>query len=206
MRILLAFFMVCVSVLPVFGEDAELAKINDPNDANAPLRILELKWGQAVAVLSDEDLKTEEKQKRIEKIVHPIFDFNLMAKLSLGKKNWPRLSKKEQAEFVTLFVQRLKDSYRDKVMLYTDEKAVFKPFIVKGITVTIPMELVGKDRTASVLYKFHKGKKGWSIYDVELEGVSILRSFRSQFNDILSRGTVEDLLCELRKPVEQQGG
>ena len=206
MRILLAFLMVGMLILPAFAENQELIKINNPNDVNSPLRILELKWGQAVEVLSDKDLTTEEKQKRVEEIVLPIFDFNLMSRLALGKKNQHRLTEGQQVEFTSLFVERLKDSYRDKVMLYTDEKAIFKSSITKGITVHVPMDLVGKDRTTQVLYKFHRGKTGWGIYDVELEGVSIVRSFRSQFNDILRRGTVADLLEELRKPIEQQGG
>jgi phospholipid transport system substrate-binding protein len=73
------------------------------------------------------------------------------------------------------------------------------------------MVLISQDKEIAILYKLHKldvqGKgrvnMPWRIYDVEIEGVSILLTYRSQFDDILRRGTVEDLLSHLEKPPSQ---
>jgi phospholipid transport system substrate-binding protein len=65
------------------------------------------------------------------------------------------------------------------------------------------MELISKDTKVAVLYKLRKVDKCWKIYDVEIQGVSILLTYRSQFDDILSSGTVNDLLSRLEKPPPQ---
>ena len=53
-----------------------------------------------------------------------------------------------------------------------------------------------------MLYKFYNANNSWKIYDIEIQGVSIIRSYRSQFNEILQRGTIDDLLDKMEKPVE----
>jgi len=65
------------------------------------------------------------------------------------------------------------------------------------------MELISKDKKVAMIYKLRKVEKEWKIYDVEIEGVSILLTYRSQFDDILSRGTVEDLLSRLENPEDE---
>jgi phospholipid transport system substrate-binding protein len=63
-----------------------------------------------------------------------------------------------------------------------------------------PTYLVSKDKKISILYKFYKAQKNWKIYDLEIQGVSIIRSYRSQFSSILESGTVDDLLLKLENP------
>ena len=72
----------------------------------------------------------------------------------------------------------------------------------KKNTINIPVELVSKDKKVNMLYKLRKVEKRWKIYDVEIQGVSIVLTYRAQFNDILSKGTVKDLLLQLEKPPE----
>ena len=62
------------------------------------------------------------------------------------------------------------------------------------------MELISKDKKVTIIHKLRKVEKRWKIYDVEIQGVSILLTYRSQFDDILSKGTVEDLLSRLENP------
>jgi phospholipid transport system substrate-binding protein len=65
-----------------------------------------------------------------------------------------------------------------------------------------PTYLVSKDKKISILYKFYKAEKNWKIYDLEIQGVSIIRSYRSQFSGILENGTVDDLLLKLENPAD----
>ena len=77
-----------------------------------------------INTLRDESLSKEEKKERILTTIDGLFDFSLMARLSLGKKHWKSLSKAGRKEFSELFVERLKQSYLDKLDLYTDEEVV----------------------------------------------------------------------------------
>jgi phospholipid transport system substrate-binding protein len=173
------------------------AGADDPND---PVEMLRKKWDSIVPVLDNEDLTREEKKEKINGIVNPIFDFGLMSKLALGRKNWLRLKPSQREEFTRLFMERLKESYGEKISLYTGQKAVFKPAEKKKNVVRIPMELVSETEKVDLLYKLRSAEGCWRIYDVEIQGVSVLLTYRSQFNDILGSGTIEDLLSRLEEP------
>jgi phospholipid transport system substrate-binding protein len=196
---------------------------NDPNelwwrkwdvpakDPNNPNELLAAKWNAVLKVLQAKDLDQETKGRIMDKIVSPVFDFPLMGQLALGRTHWPKLDSTQREKFIRLFVERLKVLYLEKTALYTDEKVTLKPGVQKKNTIQIPMVLISKDKELSVLYKLHKldeqGKSKvnmpWKIYDVEIEGVSILLTYRSQFDDILRRGTINDLLSHLEKPPSQ---
>lgn len=173
---------------------------NDPNGPNGPREVLRSKWEAVISILRNKDIEQEVKEKQIDKIVTPIFDFPLMAKLSLGRKHWPKLDSSQLEKFTQLFSERLKKSYWEKIALYKNEKVLFKPTEKKKSTYIIPTELIYKDKKVAILYKLRKVGKSWKIYDVEIQGVSVLLTYRSQFDEILSHGTVEELLARLEKP------
>jgi phospholipid transport system substrate-binding protein len=174
----------------------------DPNIPSDPEQLLHNKWDAVVSILQNKDIDQEDKEKRISKIVTPIFDFPLMAKLALGRKHWPKFNPPQREKFTRLFTERLKRSYWEKIALYKDEKVLFKTKTQKKNTIYIPSELMHEDKKVAILYKLRKVDKRWKIYDVEIQGVSILLTYRSQFDEILRRGTVEDLLSRLQKPPE----
>ena len=154
------------------------------------------------SVLQKKDLAQQEKNQDIVDIVTPMFDFELMAQLSLGKKHWPGLSQEEKKRFTDLFIQRLKASYLKNFTLYTDEKLFYEPAVQVKKKIHTPTYLISKEKKISILYKFYKAENNWKIYDLEIQGVSIIRSYRSQFSDILENGTVDDLLLKLEAPAD----
>ena len=184
------------------------AVVKDPNDPN---ELLEAKWNAVVTVLQNKELDQKLKKKIIDKIMSPVFDSELMAKLVLGRTHWPKLTAPQQKRFTELFAERLKNFYLEKTTLYKNEKVLFKPAMQKKNTIQIPMVLISNDKEVAILYKLHKmdetgGSKMneyWKIYDVEIEGISILLTYRSQFDDILRRGSVKDLFDQLEKPPTQ---
>jgi phospholipid transport system substrate-binding protein len=172
--------------------------VKDPNELRD---LLQSRWDAVINIHKKKDIEEKVKVEQIYKIVSPLFDFPLMAKLTLGRKNWPKLSRLQREKFTRLFTQRLRSSYLEKVKLYTNEKALCKPIQQKKKTIIhVSMQLVTKDSEITILYKLRKAEKFWKIYDVEIQGVSILLTYRSQFDDILRRGTVKDLLSQLEKP------
>jgi phospholipid transport system substrate-binding protein len=154
------------------------------------------------AVLQKKDLGQQAKKKEIDAIVTPMFDFGLMAKLTLGRKHWPSLPRGKKEEFTERYVELLKKSYLDKLALYTDEKVIFEPPVQVKKKVRIPTQLVSKDRNTSILYKLIKRADDWKVYDLEIQGVSLIRSYKSQFSEILRNGTIDDLLLKMAKTAD----
>lgn len=177
-----------------------MSQIAWSDDKSAAKELLETKIEAALAVLQRKDLVQQEKNKEVVKIVEPIFDYDLMAKLTLGRRYWPGLSKKNKKEFTDLFVARLKGTYVEKLSLYTDEKVVYATPVQKGIKIQIPTSVISKNKKIAMMYKLYKSSNGWKIYDIEIEGVSLISTYRSQFYDILSKGTFDDLLLKLKNP------
>ncbi len=149
------------------------------------------------AILQSQDLDQAAKNQKILDIVNPMFDFSLMAKLSLGRRYWPDLTPEQKERFTRLFNQRLQASYLDRLTFYTDEKVLFEPpFAVKN-KIHVPTYLVSKEKRISIIYKLYESESGWKVYDMEIQGVSIIRSYRSQFYEILKSGTIDDLMTNL---------
>ena len=170
------------------------------DDKKEAEEVLKGKLETVILVLEKKELNEETKKKEIVEIVTPMFNFSLMSKLTLGKKHWPGFTKEQKERFTELFTKRLKDSYLDKMMLYTDEKIEYKESVQVGKKVQIPTILTSKDNKISMLYKLYKSKQGWKIYDIEIQGVSLISTYRSQFDEILRNKTVDDLLAKLEKP------
>ncbi|MFQ5597909.1 MAG: phospholipid-binding protein MlaC [Nitrospiria bacterium] len=153
-----------------------------------------------MTLLQDGSLGKEERNEKILAVITEAFDFPLMAKLTLGKKHWTGLSKKDRSRFTRLFIERLKASYMEKFDLFTDEKIVYSPAVQVGNKVHMLTELVSGPDKFAMHYKLYKAKTGWQVYDLELEGVSLITTYRSQFNEILQGGTIDDLFAKLEKP------
>ncbi|MFP4445363.1 MAG: phospholipid-binding protein MlaC [Desulfosudaceae bacterium] len=162
--------------------------------------LLKSKIDSVLSILSQVQ-STEKKRQQIMETISPVIDFPLMAKLSLGKSNWQRLDADQQKRFVDLFVARLKSSYLEKTSLYSDQEVVYEQPAASQGKVHIPTRIITKDKRVKVIYKFYRTGSGWQVYDIEIEGVSFIKSYRSQFNEILRNGNVSDLFASLEKSV-----
>jgi len=172
-----------------------------PTLADAPDEVRELlkvKIDAVVVLLQDKTIEKTDRNERILDIISPIFDYPTMAKLSLGKKHWPALSQEQQVVFSDLFNKRLQTSYLEKLDLYSDEKILYGTAQADGKKVHMPTTLISKGSKIEMFYKFYRSAVGWKIYDVEIGGVSVIQTYRSQFDGVLSEGTIDDLLEKLR--------
>jgi len=156
-------------------------------------------------IVSDKGLSKEDRNAQIVKVLEPIFDFEIMAKLSLGKK-WGLLSSEEKIKFVDLYVSRMKQSYSSKLDEYSGEKfEVVEIQQPKPNRIVLNSNLVSTEKKFDVLYKFYKpkalkeNKESWLIYDVEILGISILKTDKAQFKEYLQTNSVNDLMVELAK-------
>jgi phospholipid transport system substrate-binding protein len=170
------------------------------DDESAAEEFIKSNLDAVFSVLQKKDLSQQAKNSEVEEIVTPMFDFKLMGKLSLGKKYWPDLSQDQKERFSELFVERLRQSYLNRLKAYTDEKIIYESPVAVKKKVHIPTLLISKGKKISMLYKLYSADNTWKIYDVEIEGVSIIRSYRSQFNEILQKGTFDELLQKMERP------
>ncbi len=164
------------------------------------------KIGAMIEILQDECLDKAERNARVISLLTPIFDFPRMAQLSLGQKYWKQLSPEKQREFSDLFVKRIQNSYLEKLELYTDENVLFKETKQVKKRIHVLTELVSGDETIEVLYKLYKSGNGWKIYDVEIFGVSIIQTYRSQLQSALKKGSIDDLLATFRNDESKFSG
>lgn len=168
------------------------------DEANEVRELLKTKIDSVTVLLQDKTLDRALRDNQIIDIVTPLFDYQTMAKLSLGKKYWPNLSDEKRQAFSDLFITRLQESYLSKLDLYSDEKVVFGEPQMNGKKLKLPSTLVAKQNRIEMLYKFYRSDSGWKIYDVEIGGVSIIQTYRSQFGEVLGAGNIDDLLAKLK--------
>ena len=189
MKYLLFVLLILVALSgTAFADDVTTVRENLENKLNAVLDIM----GQ-------EDLDSNTKEDRVVEIVEPLFDFPLMSYYALGKKNWSVLSSEDKKRFTELFTQLLKETYLPKLTLLTNAKIAFETTIKEEKKIHIPINVITQDENMSFVFKFIERKNNWKIYDVETEGVSIISSNRSQFNETLQSGTFEELLKKLEE-------
>ncbi|MBZ7942429.1 MlaC/ttg2D family ABC transporter substrate-binding protein [Campylobacter molothri] len=135
---------------------------------------------------------------QIFKLFDDIIDYKLMAKLSLSK-NYDKLSKKEQEEFSKAFEQSLKKSFTDKLSLYKDQILKVKSGELKNEKrYFLITSIIDNGEEKNIIFKFYNNDNNWLIYDVDVLGVSIIQTYRSQFGDILSSEGFKTLLQKLK--------
>jgi len=160
---------------------------------------------KVLEVLRNPDLKGEPgrkvKREKIRSISEEVFDFTELSKRSLGQ-NWNKLNPDQQQEFIKLFKSLLETVYADKITSCTDERIIFKEEItLSEKTVEVPTVIVAKTSEIPINYRLLQEKGRWRIYDVVIEGVSLVNNYRTQFREILANKTPEALLDILRKKV-----
>lgn len=161
-------------------------------------KLVQVKITQVIELLRDKKMAKPERNKKIIDVVVPIFDFKTMAQLSLGKKYWTEMTPAQQTEFSDLFVKRLQESYLEKLDLYTDEDVAVDEAVLVKSRIHVRSYLVSKTDKKEMIYKFYQVDGQWKVYDVEILGVSIVQTYRSQFDGLLKSGGIEPLLAKLR--------
>ena len=133
--------------------------------------------------------------------VVPFADLPEMSRRVLPPATWNSATPAQRQEFQKLFTRTLVRTYASALTSYTDQVVKFYPVRggAEGNTVEVSSEIVSPDTDpVRVVYRLIRTGSGWRLYDMSVEGVSLIQSFRSQFSDILSQGNMESLLNRLR--------
>jgi len=175
--------------------------------ATSPLETIQTQVNRALEVLRDPALKAESakaaKEKKIWAILDGIFDYTELSKRTLAR-HWKRFSPDQQGEFTRLFGKLLGTVYMDRIIAYKDEKVVFgKVSQISDKTAEVQSEVVRSSKSIPIHYRMILENGEWKVYDVVIEGVSLVQNYRSQFREILMNKPPEDLLKILREKVRK---
>lgn len=176
-------------LLPLFGVGLEEIKVD-----------LQGRIDTITSHLENTTLKASERNEAILTTVESLLDFELMSKLSLAQNARAKLSEAQLKSFNTLFEKELKDSFLHKLESYSNEKIELKNLQQTSPTrLSLFSLLKGKKEDMEIVFKYYLSKEqGWKIYDLEIAGVSLIQTYRTQFTEIVTAQGPEALLQKLR--------
>ncbi|AGZ81261.1 ABC transporter substrate-binding protein [Campylobacter fetus] len=153
---------------------------------------------KAVLVMQNNAISEADKPKKMFELFDGYFDYDLMAKLALSKQ-YKTLDKEQQIQFKKVFEKKLKQSFTDKLAYYTDQ-------VIEIQSTSMPNKnrffvnslIVNEADKYNIVFKFHRADgDNFLIYDVDILGVSIIQTYRSQFEDLSQNVSFDDILKRL---------
>ena len=155
---------------------------------------------EVVKIVSDKNLKKNDRKRRqeLKKSISTIFDYNEMAKRSMGR-HWNQRSAAEKKQFVELFASLLENSYASKIESYNNEKIVYLKEIRDSDHAEVRSKVITAKRDEFTLdYRMINENGKWMVYDVVIEGVSLVSNYRSQLNNIITSHGYPELVKKLQ--------
>jgi len=160
---------------------------------------------EVVKIVSDKELKKNDQKRRqmLKKTISVIFDYNEMAKRSMGK-HWNQRSAAEKKQFAELFASLLENSYASKIESYNNEKIVYLKETLDGDHAELKSKVVTSKRDEFTLdYRLINQNGKWMVYDVVIEGVSLVSNYRTQFNKIIASNGYPELVKKLQTKTDE---
>jgi phospholipid transport system substrate-binding protein len=141
----------------------------------------------------------ERVRREIRRIASELFDFEEVGRRALGR-HWAGRSAEDQAEFLGLFADLLERAYVNRIEAYSGEKIAYTGEVVDGDYATVRSRLLTRRRAEMALsYRLHRTGDRWKVYDVLIDGVSFVSTYRSEFNRIIQVHSWTELMDRLRK-------
>ncbi len=196
MKSLLTFLLLWVAT-PVWASDA--TQTDDPKvvvekAVNGILHALESR--------ADPKTLTEKDREAIRKQVEGRFDYREMARRSVGKA-WKKQTSEQQAAFTETFRQLLERSYGNRLADYHGQVVEFDKAEFKKNKARVKTRVIDNNKTTPVAYRLHKKADTWQVYDIKIEGVSLVGTFRKDFKGPLKKDGFDGLLKALNDKVKR---
>ncbi len=161
---------------------------------------------EVIRILENQELKkperADERRRLLEKVIGARFNYEEMAKRTLGA-HWAKLSDAERREFVGLFTSLLTNTYADKITGYSGEQVHYLNERLEGEYAEVRTKVVSGKAEIPLDYRLLNQSRDWRVYDVIVDGVSLVNNYRGQFMKILRSSSYADLIEQLRKKSEK---
>ncbi len=149
----------------------------------------------------DKDRLSEQERQAIRDILKNRFDFTEMTRRSIGKP-WRKLDKQRRREFTTVFTQLMEYTYGNRLSSYHGQKIEYDDAEFKKKRARVKSRVIDGDKITPVEYRLRKRGGAWKIYDIKIEGVSMIGTFRKDFRSMIERHGLDGLYQALRDKVQ----
>jgi phospholipid transport system substrate-binding protein len=155
-----------------------------------------------IGILKDAGLDKPAKREKIRVVIAERFDFRAMSQRTLAT-NWRKASKEEQQQFVELFSQLIQNTYIGRVEAYTNEEVKFPGEKVTKDRAVVDTLIITSSAEIPVSYKLYLKDDRWLVYDVNIEGVSLISNYRNSYQEIVKRDGFAGLLSQMEEKVKE---
>lgn len=169
---------------------------------SAPIESVRTSVNAILDILKNQELDKVVKRDRMREVIDARFDFHAMSQSTLAT-NWKKASKDEQQQFVKLFGRLIRNSYIRKVEAYTNEEVTYPSEKIKGKRAVVDTLIITSAADIAVNYKLYLKKDQWRVYDVIIEGVSLISSYRSTYREIMKKEGFSGLLARMEAKIEE---
>lgn len=159
-------------------------------------KTMQEKIDESLKILDQNKNDKNQAANKIFALFDGIFDYELMAKLSLSTR-YEKLNTEEKMQFNKAFEDNLKKSFTNKLSLYDSQKLKVLNLEEKNKRAFLKTSMLVDGKENYVIFKFYDKNNDWQIYDVDIFGISIIQTYRSQFKDILQNADFKTLLDKL---------
>lgn len=176
--------------------------------AGEPTEKIKETTDKIIAIVTDPELKKpemkEKRRKLIREAIDERFDWEEFARRSLSIY-WRKRTPEEKKEFIKLYGKLLERTYLDKVEGYSGEKVYYTGEKIDGDYATVDVKVLTPEKVEiPIQYRMKKNHNRWMVYDIIIEGVSLVNNYRAQFKSIIMRSSYRGLIKKLREKVEEK--
>jgi phospholipid transport system substrate-binding protein len=182
--------------------------IATPVCAGVPTEKIKDTTEKILSIVTYPDLKGPDRDKErkalIRDVVDERFDWEELSWRALAR-HWRKLNEEQKKEFIILFGKLLERTYLDRVEGYSGEQVTYVNEVIEGEYALVEIKvLTTKGTEIPVNYKLRKKGEDWRVYDIAIEGVSLVNNYRVQFNDIITKSSYEELVKKLQEKVAEK--
>ena len=170
--------------------------------ASSPTEDVRSSVDAILVILQNSELDVQQKRADISKIINKRFDFRAMSQRTLAT-NWKKTSDEEKKQFTALFSQLIESSYVGKIEAYTNEKVEYPGEKVKGKKAVVETLILTSSADIPVNYKLYQKGDQWLVYDVIIEGVSLISNYRSSYQEIMKDEGFDGLLNKMQAKIDE---
>ena len=205
-------FLVVITLLlllyPIGGGEA-MSQGHSNGYAQSPTVQIRSMVDQMLRILTDPSLqgdsKKVERYRLSRETIVARFDFNEMAKRSLGS-HWRRRTHEERRKFVRIFSDLLEKTYLTKLDYYNGEKFIYTDEKIDRDYAEVRSKVhTSNGKEFTIGYKLHLVGNDWKIYDVVVEDISVVNNYRSQFSRIIAKSSYEELVAKIKEKIAENG-
>ena len=155
-----------------------------------------------IALLKDDQLDRDIRRDKMREVIDKRFDFRAMSQRTLAT-NWKKASDSEKQKFTELFAELIQNSYVSKIESYTNETVEYPAEKKKGRKAVVNTLIITSSAEIPVNYSVYQKDGSWLVYDVIIEGVSLISNYRSSYQEIVKKDGFDGLLARMEEKIRE---